>query len=471
MKTDIINRRFGPYILLKRLAVGGMAEIFLALRLGPGPVEKLVVLKCILNHCNEDPDFVRLFYREAKLSCILQHPNVISVWSASPVAKRHTMAMEYLRGVTLDVMVSRAQERSLSIPIEVAVWIVINACDGLQYLHDLRDSHDAPLNIVHRDISPQNIFACYDGQCKLFDFGVAQFGSHEEDPHKGMLVGKYAYMSPEQCNGDFLDARSDLFSLAIVLYELCTGVQLFQKENDILTLNAVCNCNFTPPNVVYPDFPPFLEIVLMKALSFDASQRYQSVEEFSEDLRKFLKISGYKQTNEALRNFLAKLFAYEIQSERELLKEAVLSAEKRFGRVEPMEALRSYDSNGAMDGGAKSEGLRDSDVFDYINTPQDASVDISLSRIASLVSGSQTLPPISQTLPQVRAHASVEHGETQELAVKELAPSSASELKTQKTIAAQESKGRLGSTATLFIGIILGVCLGIGLLALFSSYF
>jgi len=335
MSSDpLINRRFGPYILLRQLGIGGMAETYLAVKRGPQGARKFVALKCILSHYNDMPDYIDMFYHEAGLSLKMQHPNVISAWDVGLVDGRHTMVMEYLRGATLESILLALRARGEVLPIEVGVWLAISVLDGLQYLYDLKSLDGLTLRVVHRDITPQNIFACYNGQSKIFDFGIACLMREGQGVKSGMLVGKYAYMSPEQCRGEALDARSDMFALAAVLYEMTTGRPVFERENDIKTLEAVTTEPIKPPASVVRDFPAFLSGIIMHGLERDISRRYPTALEFADELRTFMKVAGYTQTGRATRLFLGKLFAEEIAASEVFAARAIEAVWQKFPEEE-----------------------------------------------------------------------------------------------------------------------------------------
>ena len=215
-------------------------------------------------------------------------------------------------------------------PIEVAVEIAIQALDGLQYLHDLNDEYGRPLHVVHRDVTPQNIFACFDGLCKIFDFGVARYGKPEDDIQHGMIVGKVAYMSPEQCRGEHVDGRSDTFALAAVLYEMATGIPVFMRENDIKTLNAVNHDPIDVPTKIDRNFPVYLSRIIMQGLERDPERRFPSAYAFADELRTFLKVAGHAHSRLALIQFLDTCFGDKIDDFQSELQALLRTASEQF---------------------------------------------------------------------------------------------------------------------------------------------
>ncbi len=316
-----MNDRFGPYIMLKRIGCGGMAETWLAARSIAPNVHKYVVLKCILPACNDVPDYVRLFYHEAGIALRLQHPDIIQTWECTLIEGRHVMVMEFLKGVTVDELLVRMRETKQTMPPVAAALIAAKLLDGLQYFHQLEDDDGTPLNLIHRDVNPQNIFVCFDGQCRLFDFGVSRIGSEKDDIQRGMIVGKPAYMSPEQCQNISLDGKSDTFSMAVVLYEMVTGCSLFDRDNEIQTLNAVINDPIIPPKERLPGTPERLSDIIMHELERDPANRYPSDARFASELRTFIKQTGQSNAGTQLVNFLQTCFEERIQSLKLFLAE------------------------------------------------------------------------------------------------------------------------------------------------------
>lgn len=270
----IFNKRFGSYRLVRKIAVGGMAEVFSALSEGPPPFARLVAIKAMLAHLNRDSRNVDMFYREARIGGLISHPNVIEVFDAEEIEGRHCMVMEFLDGQTADELVNRLTRDGATLPLNLALRIVSNAALGLHHIHELRSLDGIPLQLVHRDISPHNLQIGYDGQVKLFDFGVSVAG--DNDQAQGQLAGKAAYMSPEQCRGRTVDRRSDVFSLGIVLHELLTMQRLFKRDNHISSIRAITEEPIPRPGQIIEGLSPEIDAIAMKALNRDADERFQT---------------------------------------------------------------------------------------------------------------------------------------------------------------------------------------------------
>lgn len=342
MHKPNLYRRFGPYILLKSLGCGGMAEVYLAVHLCGLHARRLVALKSILPPYNGVEAYVRLFYHEASVGLRLRHAHVQEIFDCGVIEGRHSMVMEYMQGVT----VSQIFSAGIPIPCEIAAWIALCALEGLSYLHKLCDETGNPLHIVHRDVSPDNIFVDVEGNGRIFDYGVALCGSEVEDIQKGMIVGKYAYMSPEQCHGEAIDERSDVFSLAVVLYEMCTGRTLFAGESDVQTINAVLEKNIDPPNKLSWEFPSFLSQSIMRGLERDPGRRYATADEFAWDLRSFLKMRGVLAPQQRCREWIAEVFAGAIAEEREFLHGALSAVDVQAPTLEDL--LRAGNNAGLV---------------------------------------------------------------------------------------------------------------------------
>jgi serine/threonine protein kinase len=275
--------RIGRYHVVGKIAQGGMAEVLLAKLVGPQGFERPVVIKRILPNLVNDKKFIEMFLDEAKLIAGIRHPNVVQVQELSE-AGEYFLVMEFLAGETLSSVMRRLAAKGKRLPYAVCAYIVAEAAAGLHAAHELRDGSGERRNVVHRDVSPQNIFVCYDGVVKVIDFGIAKATDRMTKTEAGQLKGKFAYMSPESCRGAKIDRRTDLFALATVLYEISTCMRLFVRSTDMKTLEAVCYEPIRRPSEIIKDYPRELEAIVMRGLERDPANRYQSGAEMRRDL-------------------------------------------------------------------------------------------------------------------------------------------------------------------------------------------
>jgi len=244
---------YGEYYLTKRIAYGGMAELFRARRrTGVEGFEKILAIKKILPHLSSDRDFITMFINEAKIAAQLSHENIVQIFDFGKFEESYYLAMEYVWGNSLKAIQTKAQEQGL--PLNLALYTISRACMGLDYAHRKKGTGSETLDIVHRDISPQNILVSYEGEVKLVDFGIAKAAFQSAETKSGVFKGKIPYMSPEQVMGGHIDRRSDIFSLGIVLYELLTGQRLFQGVSEFEIIEKVKTCQITPPLNTPPRF-------------------------------------------------------------------------------------------------------------------------------------------------------------------------------------------------------------------------
>ncbi|RMG98430.1 MAG: PEGA domain-containing protein [Deltaproteobacteria bacterium] len=309
--------QFGPYQLLERISVGGMAEVYKAKEFGADGFERLVAIKRILPHVAEDEEFIAMFKDEAKIAVQLSHGNIAQIYNLDTHEDGFYIALEYVAGRDLRAIFQRCQQQGKPMPIEQACYIVMKVCEGLDYAHNKKDAYGRELNIVHRDVSPPNILVSYEGEVKLIDFGVAKAAGRASKTQAGILKGKFGYMSPEQVRGMPLDRRSDVFSVGVVLWEILTGQRLFQGDTDFATLEMVRKVEVPSPRSVNPAIPEDLERIVFKALARDPDQRYQSAIELHDELQAFMFAHGLFYSRKALAAWMRKQYAKEIELEKE----------------------------------------------------------------------------------------------------------------------------------------------------------
>jgi serine/threonine-protein kinase len=281
-------RAYGRYLLVKKLAEGGMAEIFLAKQLGLEGFEKNVVIKRMLPHLSTGPDFVTMFLDEARLAASLAHPNIVQISDLGVADGCYFICMEYLPGEDLAAALRVAKRRSQPLPLAVVLRVVAEAAHGLHFAHEAVDAQGKPLRLVHRDVTPSNLFITYSGQVKVLDFGIAKAESQVAVTTAGVVKGKYQYLSPEQVRGEPVDRRSDLFALGVTLYESLTGVKPFARDNDLAVLRAVLEGQYQPVRALRPDLPPEVEQLVLRAMAPDADHRYPSAAELAADVERYL---------------------------------------------------------------------------------------------------------------------------------------------------------------------------------------
>jgi serine/threonine protein kinase len=307
----------GRYRLLRRLARGGMAEIFLAHATGIEGFEKLVVIKRILPQFAGNPEFVRMFLDEARLAATLHHPNIAQVYDVGMVDGQFFFAMEHIHGQDLRAILRTLAKAKEPMPLGEALTITIGVCSGLHYAHEKRGLDGQPLGIIHRDVSPSNVLVTYDGCPKLVDFGIAKAATSSVETQAGAVRGKTAYLSPEQCRCEALDRRSDVFEMGIVLYETSTRSRLFGGDSDFATMRAIVDHAVPPPSIRRSDFPPELERIVMKALAANPEDRYQTVQDLQLDLESFAREQRLVISAIALNKFMERLFRDQILAWRE----------------------------------------------------------------------------------------------------------------------------------------------------------
>ena len=304
-------RSYGKYYLISKLAEGGMAEIFLAKQVGVEGFEKNVVVKRMLAHLSTANDFVAMFLDEARLASRLSHPNVVQVLDLGFEEGCYFIAMEYLAGEDFSTVIRSAAKQRTFVPLNIALKVLADAAHGLHYAHDFTDSKGQPLNVVHRDVSPSNIFVTYSGQVKMLDFGIAKAESRVTNTTAGVVKGKYQYMAPEQAQSLPVDRRADVYSLGVCMYEALCNARPFARDTDLAILNAVLKNEYRPPRQLRPDLPVELEQILVKALARDAADRFQTAGEFAAAIENYLRASTSVTSGAALTTYMTTFFGQE----------------------------------------------------------------------------------------------------------------------------------------------------------------
>lgn len=350
------NIRFGKYTLIDRIAVGGMAEIFLARQAGIENFEKTIVIKRIRPHLSKQPNFVKMFLNEAKLAAQLNHPNIVQIYDLGKIGESYFIAMEYVFGRDMRRIIPKADSLGIPFPMVYALKIASSVCEGLYYAHQKTDTYGTALNIVHRDVTPENIFVSFDGTVKVLDFGIAKAANQIEQTRAGEIKGKLSYMSPEQCMGKQLDNRSDLFSLGTVLYEWLTGFKLFTGDSEVAILKSITEGKIYAPSYFKADIPEAVEAILMKALEKDRERRYQTAWDMQYDIDQFLSQYEFTPSNIHLANFLKQLFNDELEEEKQRLsslrapaqgpEEIIEEAEEIISTIEPISESQALDDEG-----------------------------------------------------------------------------------------------------------------------------
>ncbi len=325
---EALPRRFGKYTLIRKVAAGGMAELYLALHKSVAGFEKLVAVKRVLPHLAEDEAFVQMLLQEARVAAQLDHPNIAHIFDVGVHQGEYYIAMEFVHGEDLRSIVRQMKKKEVtSFPLEHTLAIVLGCCAGLAYAHEKKDLDGEPLHIVHRDVSPQNILVTFTGDVKLVDFGIAKVGAQMEDTGSGKIKGKIPYMSPEQARGGDIDHRSDIFSLGVILFELSTGRRLFRGRNEMDTIRLITESTYPRPREFNPHLPEALEAIILKALEKDPERRYASAHAMQADLEAFVREHQIPVSPLSLGQWMQTLFEEKLAQQKKLLQEGRQLAE------------------------------------------------------------------------------------------------------------------------------------------------
>jgi eukaryotic-like serine/threonine-protein kinase len=307
-----------------------MATVFLAVNRGESGFSKLVVVKVLKPHLAMESDVVTMFHDEARLSARLSHPNVVQTNEVGREDGHHMMVMEYLDGIALNQINERMRSRSQQLPLGMNLRMIHCALDGLHYAHELADYNGVPLGVVHRDVSPHNIFVTFDGQVKILDFGIAKLAHSNHETRAGTIKGKIRYMSPEQMRGDRVDRRADIFAVGAILWEAATGSRLWKTRTDVEIMHQVIHDEIPTPRSVKPDVPEALDRIIRKALSKNREDRYATCVDLQADLEKFLDSIGDKTSARDIARFVTGEFD-DVRVERKRIIETQLKSATELG--------------------------------------------------------------------------------------------------------------------------------------------
>lgn len=317
-------RWVGKYRILSELGRGGMSNVYLAVARGPGGVNKLVVLKAVLPELASEPGALAMFLDEARLGAQLNHANVVQTYEVGTEGDRHVIVMEYLEGQTLAHIIRRAEQNGTPMSTSMLLRIIISALEGLHYAHELSAYDGSPLLLVHRDISPQNIFVTYGGQVKVLDFGIAKASSSSTHTATGVVKGKIAYMAPEQMIADSLDRRADVYSVGCMLWAAGTGRKLWKDTPDVQIMRRVINGDIPTPQSINMAVDDDFNHIVMTAVAADPEQRFQTALALQEALEQYSERFSSPVKQKEIGAFVSMLFA-DVRAELKALVERQLT--------------------------------------------------------------------------------------------------------------------------------------------------
>ncbi|MCB9646523.1 MAG: protein kinase [Deltaproteobacteria bacterium] len=355
-------RGFGKYEVLARLATGGAASIFLARQPGAAGFQKLVALKTLLPERANDADFVAMFLDEARLAARLNHPNCVQIYDLGRVKGVYYISMEYIFGETLWNLLTTVTKVKEPLPANHVAHIVASVCDGLHHAHELNDPQGRPFNLVHRDVSPQNVMISFEGQTKVLDFGIAKAETGRAPTMAGIVKGKFSYMSPEQITGGQVDRRSDIYSLGIVMFECLASRRLYRGDSPEEIAKLILEHRAPRLRDVVPDIPGPLDEICARALSRHPSKRYQSAQQMGEAIRNYLDDARYNQSASALSKLLKERFGDTIEQRRQVFEGALV------GQYDEAELLRILDARAVRDLDLFPDDVREVTTPDFMET-------------------------------------------------------------------------------------------------------
>jgi eukaryotic-like serine/threonine-protein kinase len=336
LRTDIgvatdPPRTLGRYELLGSIGVGGMATVYLARTAGEAGFQRLFAVKILHPHLAGEPGFITMLLDEARIAALLHHPNVVPIIDLGSQDGIHYVAMEYIEGCSLSALLKKRRDAR---PPSILVPLMIDALAGLESAHALVDDDGNPMNLVHRDVSPQNILVSVDGNARITDFGIARAESRINSTRPGQVKGKYAYMSPEQIrSSSTIDRRSDVFAAGGVLWSMLTGRKLFQGENDAGTMNNIMEAEVPPPSTIGLKPPVAFDAVCLRALERDPDKRYATAQEMEDALRDAAMSSGGLASRREISAWVGESFKEELSARRAAIRAAVSDTNRAIGKI------------------------------------------------------------------------------------------------------------------------------------------
>jgi len=333
-----VDKIEGRYELLSKIATGGMAEIYKAKQKGPVGFEKIVTIKKILPHLAQDDDFITMFIDEARIAASLSHPNIVQIFDLGKMNNEYIIAMEYVSGKDLGAVLKKLRKQKKSLPMDIALYIALKISDALDYAHRKKDSKGEPLNIVHRDVNPNNILLSYEGEVKLTDFGISKAKIKLHQTVAGGLKGKLIYMSPEQAMGkEDIDSRSDIFAIGVLLYEMLTLRNPFIATSETAILEKVRKVEYDPPNIWNKSISENILKIIKKCLMKSPDDRYQTAKELSNEIEKELvkEVNNVAIMKDILSKFMARMFPEEVRKEGFSIEDTteIIKKKKEFDEI------------------------------------------------------------------------------------------------------------------------------------------
>ncbi len=345
--SDLSDSTFGKYRLIAELGHGGMADVFLAVARGPEGLgfSKLLVIKRLRANLAEDPDFISMLIDEARVAARLNHPNCIQTYEIGEIGNDYFISMEFLDGQPLHRLTSRARKKNGGFSMPLQLSIMCDVLTGLHHAHELCDYDGSPLGVVHRDVTPHNVFVTYDGQVKVVDFGIAKAAGRSSETRQGIIKGKVAYMAPEQAAGLSVDRRADVFSVGIMLWEAVVGERIWSGLDELTMMNRLISQQ-VPSSVkaVNPELPDEIDRIIQKALAANVEDRYATAEALSMDIEAFLQTMGRRPSTKELGAFTAQLFEDKKREARQIIEDQ-LAELKQSATLEVRKIEQPTDSS------------------------------------------------------------------------------------------------------------------------------